>query len=85
MKKIIAIFALSFAIGACQDEPKLNQQEETAVENQLIETDNRAGTNNTFDQKKVCLFPRKRKVLFVEFSCWRILCLCDLQKSNVIV
>jgi hypothetical protein len=35
MKKIIAIFALSFAIGACQDEPKLNQQEETAVENQL--------------------------------------------------
>jgi hypothetical protein len=35
MKKIIAIFALSLALGACQDEPKLNQQEETAVENQL--------------------------------------------------
>lgn len=35
MKKILAIIAIVFTFGACQDEPKLNQQEETAVENQL--------------------------------------------------
>ena len=35
MKKILAIVSLCLAFGACQDEPKLNQQEETAVESQL--------------------------------------------------
>ncbi len=35
MKKFIAIFSLAAMLIACNDDPKLNQQEETAVENQL--------------------------------------------------
>jgi hypothetical protein len=35
MKKFIAVFSLAAMLIACNDDPKLNQQEETAVENQL--------------------------------------------------
>ena len=35
MKKFIAIFSLAAMLIACNDDPKLNQQEENAVENQL--------------------------------------------------
>lgn len=35
MKKWIAIFALALIVSACADEPKLTEQEETAVETQI--------------------------------------------------
>jgi hypothetical protein len=35
MKKFIAVLSLAAILSACNDDPKLNQQEETAVENQL--------------------------------------------------
>ena len=35
MKKIIAIFSLAVILTACNNDPKLNQQEETAVESQM--------------------------------------------------
>lgn len=35
MKKLLAITFLFLAIVACQNEPKLNNQEETAVQNQM--------------------------------------------------
>lgn len=35
MKKFIAVLSLAAILFACNDDPTLNQQEETAVENQL--------------------------------------------------
>lgn len=35
MKKLLAITFLFLAFAACQNEPKLNNQEETAVQNQM--------------------------------------------------
>ncbi|OYU94300.1 MAG: hypothetical protein CFE21_17095 [Bacteroidetes bacterium B1(2017)] len=35
MKKLILIVAVCGSLMACNNEPKLNQQEETAVQNQL--------------------------------------------------
>jgi hypothetical protein len=35
MKKFIAVLSLAAILSACNDDPTLNQQEETAVENQL--------------------------------------------------